>query len=150
MKKVELYTDGACLGNPGAGGWGALLRYRDMEKRISGGESMTTNNRMELTAAIEGLALLKEPCDVTLTSDSSYLVNAIEKGWLESWVRNGWRTSTRKPVLNDDLWKRLYELLNVHHVSFVWVKGHNGHRFNEICDEMASQQAKKYKQSSSL
>jgi ribonuclease HI len=143
MKKVDLYTDGACLYNPGPGGWGAVLRYGSHEKRISGGERATTNNRMELTAAIKGLSLLKEPCSVTLYSDSSYLVNAIEKGWLSSWQKNGWRTAAKKPVLNEDLWRELIPLLDMHDVSFVWVKGHAGHEMNELCDAMASAEAQK-------
>ena len=142
MKSVELYTDGACLKNPGPGGWGAILKYKDVERRASGGEVQTTNNRMELTAAIKGLSLLKEPCAVTLYSDSSYLVNAIEKQWLESWQKSGWRTAAKKKVLNDDLWLELLPLLETHKVTFVWIKGHSGHEYNELCDKMASGEAK--------
>lgn len=138
MKKVELYTDGACRGNPGRGGWGAILVYGDKEKELSGGEPMTTNNRMELMAAIEGLAALRVPCEVTLTSDSKYLVDAINKGWLESWKKNGWRKADKSAVLNVELWKRIDMLLAVHNVSFVWVHGHTGHPYNERCDALAT------------
>ena len=138
MKKVELYTDGACRGNPGRGGWGAILVYGDKEKELSGGEPMTTNNRMELMAAIEGLAALRVPCEVTLTSDSKYLVDAINKGWLESWKKNGWRKADKSAVLNVELWKKIDMLLAVHDVSFVWVHGHMGHPYNERCDALAT------------
>ena len=138
MKKVELYTDGACRGNPGRGGWGAILVYGDKEKELSGGEPMTTNNRMELMAAIEGLAALRVPCEVTLTSDSKYLVDAINKGWLESWKKHGWRKADKSAVLNVELWKRIDMLLAVHDVSFVWVHGHTGHPYNERCDALAT------------
>ena len=138
MKKVELYTDGACRGNPGRGGWGAILVYGDKEKELSGGEPMTTNNRMELMAAIEGLAALRVPCEVTLTSDSKYLVDAINKGWLESWKKNGWRKADKSAVLNVELWKKIDILLAVHDVSFVWVHGHTGHPYNERCDALAT------------
>ena len=138
MKNVEIYTDGACRGNPGKGGWGAVLRYGEFEREISGGERETTNNRMELTAAIEALRLLKEPCSVTLTSDSKYLIDAIEKGWLASWQKKGWKKADGKPVLNIDLWQELCALLSVHEVSFVWVQGHAGHKYNERCDELAT------------
>ena len=138
MKKVELYTDGACRGNPGRGGWGAILVYGDKEKELSGGEPMTTNNRMELMAAIEGLAALRVPCEVTLTSDSKYLVDAINKGWLESWKKNGWKKADKSAVLNVELWKKIDMLLAVHDVSFVWVHGHTGHPYNERCDALAT------------
>lgn len=138
MKKVELYTDGACRGNPGRGGWGAILVYGNKEKELSGGEPMTTNNRMELMAAIEGLAALRVPCEVTLTSDSKYLVDAINKGWLESWKKNGWRKADKSAVLNVELWKKIDMLLAVHDVSFVWVHGHTGHPYNERCDALAT------------
>ena len=138
MKKVELYTDGACRGNPGRGGWGAILVYGNKEKELSGGEPMTTNNRMELMAAIEGLAALRVPCEVTLTSDSKYLVDAINKGWLESWKKNGWRKADKSAVLNVELWKKIDVLLAVHDVSFVWVHGHTGHPYNERCDALAT------------
>ncbi len=138
MKHVEIYTDGACRGNPGRGGWGAILIYGGKEKEISGGEPMTTNNRMELMGAISALELLKEPCDVTLTSDSKYLTDAINKGWLENWKKNGWKKADKKPVLNPELWQRLDALLQKHTVRFVWVHGHEGHVYNERCDVLAT------------
>ena len=138
MKHVDIYTDGACRGNPGKGGWGAILIYGKNKKEMSGGERLTTNNRMELIAAIEALSILKEPCEVTLTSDSKYLVDAIEKGWLDSWQKNGWRKADRSEVLNVDLWQRLIVELNRHTVSFVWVHGHTGHEYNERCDVLAT------------
>ena len=137
MKKVYAYTDGACRGNPGKGGWGAILVYNGKEKELSGGEKDTTNNRMELSAVIAALSALKEPCDVTLTTDSQYVVNAIEKGWLENWKKNGWRKSDKSAVLNVDLWAKLDGLLKLHKMTFVWVKGHNGHEYNERCDKLA-------------
>ena len=143
MKKVEIYTDGACRGNPGKGGWGAILVYGGREKELSGGEAETTNNRMELSAVIAALSALKEPCEVTLTTDSQYVVNAIEKGWLESWQSNGWRKSDKGAVLNIDLWQKLVALLDEHKVSFVWVRGHNGHPYNERCDKLATDFADK-------
>ena len=138
MKKVEIYTDGACRNNPGRGGWGAVLVYAGREKELSGGEKLTTNNRMELSAVIAALSALKEACEVTLTTDSQYVVNAIEKGWLDSWRNNGWRKSDKSHVQNVDLWEQLIELLERHKVSFVWVKGHNGHPYNERCDVLAT------------
>ena len=138
MKKVEIYTDGACRNNPGRGGWGAVLVYAGREKELSGGEKLTTNNRMELSAVIAALSALKEECEVTLTTDSQYVVNAIEKGWLDSWRNNGWRKSDKSHVQNVDLWEQLIELLERHKVSFVWVKGHNGHPYNERCDVLAT------------
>jgi len=138
MKHVYIYTDGACRGNPGRGGWGAVLVYGGREKELSGGEAMTTNNRMELSAVIAALSALKEPCKVTLTTDSQYVVNAIEKGWLDSWRNNKWRKSDKSAVLNVDLWEQLVALLERHRVSFVWVKGHNGHHYNERCDALAT------------
>lgn len=137
MKKVEIYTDGACSGNPGKGGWGAVLKYGAKEKELFGGERETTNNRMELTAAIKALEALKEPCEVTLTSDSKYLVDGISKGWAASWKANGWRKADKKPALNPDLWDRLLELFEKHNVTLVWVKGHAGHPYNERCDALA-------------
>ncbi len=137
MKHVDIYTDGACSGNPGPGGYGAILVFGSLKREISGGDPQTTNNRMELTAAIEALALLKEPCSVTLVSDSKYLVDGINRGWAKSWKRNGWRKADRKPALNADLWERLLRLLEVHRVTFSWVKGHAGHPYNERCDELA-------------
>jgi len=137
LKSVEIFTDGACSGNPGAGGYGAILRYKDVTKEISGGEPHTTNNRMELLAVIEALTILKEPCKVTLTTDSRYVVDAIQKGWLKSWVSSNWRKNSKNPVKNIELWERLLPLLELHEVTFVWVKGHNGHPENERCDELA-------------
>lgn len=137
MKFVELFTDGACSGNPGKGGWGAILRYKGHEKELCGGEMQTTNNRMELTAVIRGLQALKEPCRVLLTSDSKYVIDAITQGWVYSWRRNGWRKADKKPALNVDLWETLLPLLETHQVEFVWVKGHQGHPENERCDKMA-------------
>ena len=144
MKHVDIYTDGACRGNPGRGGWGAVLVYQGIEKELSGGEKETTNNRMELTAAIEALSALHEPCEVTLTSDSKYLVDGITKGWAVSWRAKGWKKSDKSPALNPDLWARLLDLLETHEVTFVWVKGHAGHPYNERCDEMAVAEAEKY------
>lgn len=137
LKTVEIYTDGACTGNPGKGGYGAVLIYNGKEKRISRGYKKTTNNRMELMAAIEALKLLKEPCNVQLYSDSKYLTDAINKKWLDGWVKNGWKKSDKKPVLNTDLWTELLELIGEHHVTFNWVKGHAGNAYNEICDTLA-------------
>ena len=141
MKKVNLYTDGACSGNPGPGGFGAILEYGGRKKELSGGFANTTNNRMELIGAIEGLKALKEQCQVTLYSDSQYLVNAINKGWLENWKAKNWRKADKSQVLNDDLWKKLDALLDMHDVTFVWVKGHDGHAYNERCDTLASGKA---------
>ena len=138
MKKVEIDTDGACRGNPGKGGWGAILKYGDRIKEISGGERETTNNRMELTAAIEALKLLKEPCQVTLTSDSKYLIDAIQKKWIDAWQKKGWKKADKSPVLNVDLWQALLEQLSRHEVEFVWVHGHAGHEYNERCDVLAT------------
>lgn len=137
MKEVELYTDGACRGNPGRGGWGAILVYGKFEKELSGGERETTNNRMELTAAIAGLEALKEPCSVRLFSDSKYLVDAFTEGWVDSWRSHGWRRG-RDELKNPDLWQRLYELTERHTVTFIWVKGHDGHAYNERCDKLAT------------
>lgn len=137
MKKVYIFTDGACSGNPGPGGWGAVLRYNSVEKELSGGEKETTNNRMELTACIEALTLLKEPCEVELTTDSQYVVNGITKGWAESWRKNGWKKSDKKPALNSDLWELLLAQCERHKVTFNWIKGHAGHEENERCDKLA-------------
>ena len=139
MKKVDIYTDGACRGNPGVGGWGAILVYGGVEKELSGGEVETTNNRMELMAAIVALEALKEPCDVTLTSDSKYLTDAVNKGWLKSWKARGWKKADKSPVLNVELWQRIYGLLDIHNVTFVWVQGHAGHPYNERCDVLATE-----------
>mgnify|MGYP000404828211 CR=1 FL=1 len=145
MKQVEIYTDGACSGNPGPGGWGAVLRYNGAEKEISGGAADTTNNRMELTGVIEALRLLKEPCEVTLCSDSKYVCDAISKGWAKSWKKNGWRKADKKPALNSDLWEALLALLEKHRVTVQWTKGHAGHPENERCDRLAVAAAEKFK-----
>lgn len=136
-KLVKIYTDGACFQNPGPGGYGVVLQYGDHRKEISGGYRLTTNNRMELTAAIRGLAALKEPCQVNLFSDSEYLVKAIEKGWARSWQANGWVRQNKKMAENRDLWEDLLTLCDKHQVCFHWVKGHNGHLENERCDKLA-------------
>lgn len=137
MKYIELFTDGACSGNPGPGGWGAVLRYQGREKELCGGEKDTTNNRMELTAAIMGLSALKEPCEVRLVTDSKYVADGITKGWAESWQKNNWRKADKKPALNPDLWEKLLELIKIHNVTIEWVKGHAGHPENERCDQLA-------------
>jgi len=139
LKNVNLYTDGACSGNPGPGGWGAILRYAEHERELCGGEEQTTNNRMELTAVIEGLSALKEPCKVLLCSDSTYVINSIQKGWVYGWQRKGWKKSDGSPALNVDLWERLLPLLKKHDVTFEWVRGHTGHPENERCDRLAVQ-----------
>lgn len=145
LKKIEIFTDGACSGNPGPGGYGAILRYEGLEKELSGGEADTTNNRMELMAVIEGLAALKERCAVTLYTDSKYVADAITKGWAKNWRRRGWKRSGNEPALNPDLWERLLNLLDKHEVQVVWVKGHAGHPENERCDRLAVMQAERYK-----
>ena len=137
MKFVDLFTDGACSGNPGPGGWGAVLRFNGVEKELCGGEKDTTNNRMELTAVIKGLSALKEPCEVHLVTDSKYVADGISKGWAEAWRKNGWRKSDKKPALNIDLWEELLDLLKTHKVTIEWVKGHAGHPENERCDKLA-------------
>lgn len=137
MKKIEIFTDGACKGNPGPGGWGALLRFGDKEKGLCGGEVPTTNNRMELMGAIEGLRALTEPCEVKLTTDSQYVRQGITQ-WMHGWKKNGWKTAAKKPVNNEDLWKKLDEQVARHQVSWFWVKGHSGHRENEIADQLAN------------
>ncbi len=142
MKKVDLYTDGACSGNPGAGGYGAILIYRGIEREISGGEAVTTNNRMEMRAVIEGLACLKERCDVTVYSDSAYTVNAFNEGWLAGWRKNGWKKADGKPVLNADLWQALDAAVTAHNVRFVKVKGHADNEYNNRCDALARAAAK--------
>ena len=138
MKTVEAFTDGACSGNPGPGGWGALLRYNGNERELCGGEEETTNNRMELLAAIEALSALKQPCHVRLTTDSTYVKDGITK-WLENWKRNGWKTAAKKPVKNQDLWIRLDEQSSRHRIEWCWVKGHSGHPENERADTLANQ-----------
>lgn len=137
MKHVDIYTDGACKYNPGPGGFAAILVYNGREKEVFGGEKSTTNNRMELLAAINGLKMLREACEVTLYSDSKYLIDSVEKGWVYSWQKNGWRKADKSPALNPDLWQELLGLLEKHTVNFVWVKGHNGHEYNERCDRLA-------------
>ena len=144
MKQVTIYTDGACSGNPGPGGWGAILLYGKHKKEISGGEASTTNNRMELTAVIRALSLLKEPCGVDLYSDSKYVVDALEKGWARSWKERGWVKSDKKPALNPDLWEELLALTEVHKVTCHWVKGHAENPFNNRCDQMAVAESRKY------
>ena len=137
MEKVIIYTDGACSGNPGPGGWGAVLMYNGSEKEISGGKKDTTNNIMELTAVIEGLKMLKFPCEVEIYSDSAYVVNAFKQKWINSWIKNNWKTSNKEPVKNQGEWKELYELTNTHKVKFLKVKGHSDNKYNNRCDELA-------------
>lgn len=141
---VEIFTDGACSGNPGPGGYGAILRYGDNVKEISGGASQTTNNRMELTAVVEALSALKRPCTVILTTDSKYVCDSISKGWAKSWQKNNWVKSDKKPALNADLWEKCLQLLEIHDVTVKWVKGHAGHPENERCDELAVAQRDLY------
>ena len=136
-KKVCIYTDGACSGNPGPGGWAAVLKFGEHRKELCGGAEDTTNNRMELTAVIEGLAALKEPCAVELTSDSKYVIDSVTKGWVYGWKKKGWVKADKKPALNVDLWERLLPLLQTHEVTFRWIKGHSGHPENERCDKLA-------------
>ena len=145
MKTVEIFTDGACSGNPGPGGWGAILRYNGHEKELSGGEAHTTNNRMELSAVLFSLNALKEECNVIITSDSKYVVDSIEKGWVYGWKKKGWKKSDGKPALNVDLWEQLLPLLAIHKVTFNWIKGHAGHPENERCDRMAEAESLKFK-----
>ncbi len=137
LKKVELYTDGACSGNPGPGGWGVILKYKGAEREMSGGEAETTNNRMEITAVIEGLRALKEPCSVDVYSDSKYVVDAVNLGWVFKWQANGWMRNKKEKALNPELWRELLSLLEIHDVTFHWVRGHNGHPENERCDALA-------------
>ncbi|MEM1485638.1 ribonuclease HI [Oscillospiraceae bacterium PP1C4] len=137
LKQVQIYTDGACSGNPGAGGWGAVLRFGEREKELSGGEAQTTNNRMELTGVIMALSALKERCEVTVTTDSKYVVDSIEKGWVYGWQKKNWMRTASEPAKNADLWKQLLPLLKQHSVKFNWVKGHAGHPENERCDTLA-------------
>ena len=137
MKSVEIFTDGACRGNPSPGGWGALLRYGDNERSLWGGEPETTNNRMELMAVIQGLSALQRSCDVKLTSDSTYVLKGIQE-WMPNWKKKGWKTAAKKPVKNADLWMQLDELVVLHTIDWQWVKGHSGHRENEIADQLAN------------
>lgn len=143
LKKIEMFTDGACSGNPGPGGWGTILRYNGNEKELCGGENPTTNNRMELTAVIKGLQALKEPCEITIYTDSKYVVDGITKGWARSWRAKSWVKSDKKPALNPDLWGELLDLLDKHTVTFTWVKGHADHPENNRCDALAVMSAAK-------
>lgn len=148
MKRVEIYTDGACSGNPGVGGWGSILIYKGVQKIISGGEPLTTNNRMELTAIIKALEALKEPCEVRVYSDSQYAVDAIMKGWLTYWMSHGWRTKSKDDVKNVDLWENLVDLMSKHQVTFIKVKGHSDNENNNRCDEIARGEIAKIQKSS--
>jgi len=143
VKTVTLYTDGACSGNPGPGGWGAILAYMGHEREFSGGEDDTTNNRMELTAVIEGLSKLKEPCIVELYSDSKYVIDGLQKGWAEGWKKRGWIKADKKPALNPDLWEKLLNLTQIHQMRYHWVKGHAENPKNNRCDELAVSQWKR-------
>ena len=143
MKKVTLYTDGACSGNPGPGGYGAILIYNGIEKEVSGGEKNTTNNKMEMMAVIKGLEMLKEACEVSVYSDSAYVVNSIEKGWVYSWKKNNWKKADKKEVKNIELWERMLELMNMHKVSFLKVKGHSNDELNNRCDRLAVSEREK-------
>ena len=144
LKEVQIFTDGSCKGNPGPGGWGAILRYKGVEKEISGGESNTTNNRMELSAVINALKMLKEPCKVELYTDSQYVANALTHGWAEKWKANGWMRNKKQKALNPKLWDELLSLCNIHDIEVHWVKGHAGHPENERCDRLAVAAAEKY------
>lgn len=144
MKQVTIYTDGACSGNPGPGGWGAILRYKDVSREMSGGEARTTNNRMELMGVISALEALKEPCEVELWSDSKYVIDALEKGWAESWRKKGWVKSDKKPALNPDLWEKLLDLTARHEMRYHWVKGHADNPHNNRCDELAVEARKRF------
>lgn len=144
MKHIVIYTDGACSGNPGPGGWGAILSYNNNRKELSGGEKQTTNNRMELTGVISALQALKEPCEVDLYTDSKYVVDSIEKGWAVSWRSKGWKKADKKPALNSDLWEILLNLLDIHQVKFHWVKGHAENPDNNRCDELAVMEREKF------
>ena len=144
MKKIDIYTDGACSGNPGPGGWGAILMYGESQRELSGGEDATTNNRMELMGVISALEALNQPCEATLYTDSQYIVNAVNKGWAAKWRAAGWMRNKKEPAKNPDLWERLLELLNVHRVTFVWVKGHSTNPYNNRCDELAVAESKKF------
>ena len=144
MKEIVLYTDGSCSKNPGPGGWGAILQYKQHKLELSGGAVSTTNNQMELTGVIEGLKALTEPCKVELYTDSQYIVNAINKGWLNNWQKNGWKKADKSPVLNKELWLEIIELFNKHDVTVHWVKGHAENEYNNRCDQLAVAQTKKY------
>ena len=145
MKKITIYTDGACSGNPGPGGWGAILEYKGVRKEISGGEAETTNNRMELMGIIRALEQLKEPCDITFCSDSKYVMDGLSKGWAKGWKARGWVKGDKKPALNPDLWARLLDLCDRHQVKLHWVKGHASNPYNNRCDELAVAESRKYK-----
>ena len=144
MKHIEIFTDGACKGNPGPGGWCAILRYNGVEKVISGGEKETTNNRMELSAVLFALKALKEPCHITLQSDSKYVLDSLSKGWVYGWQKKGWKKSDGKPALNVDLWQPLLDEIKKHELKYVWIKGHAGHPENERCDAQAVKESEKF------
>jgi len=143
MKKVRIYSDGSSLGNPGPGGWGTILEYNGIEKELSGGDSYTTNNQMELLGVIKGLEALKEPCEVEIISDSKYVVQAINE-WLENWQKKNWKTASKQPVKNKELWQQYLNIAQKHKIKAIWVKGHNGHSFNERCDILAKKEAEKF------
>lgn len=145
MKQITIYTDGSCSGNPGPGGWGAILDYKGVRKELSGGEYETTNNRMEMTAVIKALECLREPCEITLCSDSKYVMDALSKGWAKSWRARGWRKADKQPALNADLWARMLELCEPHVFHYQWIKGHAGHPENERCDRLAVAQTEKHR-----
>ena len=145
MKTVTIYTDGACSGNPGPGGWGAILTYGQHQRELSGGEANTTNNRMELTAVIQALSMLKEPCIVDLWSDSKYVIDGLEKGWAKGGKARGWKKADKKPALNPDLWDQLLTLTDIHSLRYHWVKGHAENQYNNRCDELAVAESQKYK-----
>lgn len=145
MKQITIYTDGSCSGNPGPGGWGAILDYKGVRKELSGGEYETTNNRMEMTAVIKALECLREPCEITLCSDSKYVMDALSKGWAKGWRARGWRKADRQPALNADLWARMLELCEPHTFHYQWIKGHAGHPENERCDRLAVAQTEKHR-----
>ena len=144
MKHIQIFTDGACSGNPGPGGWGAILRYKAHEKELSGGEAETTNNRMELMALIAALEQLKEPCEIDLCSDSQFVINGLQKGWAKGWRARGWKKADKSPALNSDLWARLLDLSEAHTIHYNWIKGHAGHPENERCDRLAVEQSKRF------
>lgn len=144
MKKIEIFTDGSCKGNPGPGGWGSILRYNNVERELSGGEKNTTNNRMEIIAVIEALKILKEPCEIDLYSDSQYVCNALSKGWAKKWKQNNWKRNKNEPALNPDLWEILLQLCENHILNIHWVRGHAGHPENERCDQLAVAQSQKF------
>lgn len=146
MQQIEIYTDGACSGNPGPGGWGVILKYKDIIKELSGGCKNTTNNRMEMLAVIKGLEALKRPCQVTLYSDSKYIVDAMNKGWVGGWLQRGWMRSNGQPAKNIDLWERILQLSNIHKIKWVWVKGHANNEFNNRCDWLAVEATNKIKE----